>query len=364
MEYEIWDQRKFLGMIYQVRPRQNYFLDLMFGFEIRSENEYIDFEKIPSQGRVVAPYVRPLAEGRPVFELASRAGRFKPAYVKVKDVIDPLMGLVKVAGTGEALFDPAKLSIMQRRELIRIEMNRQHIESINTRWELQAAQATIDGGYVVSGDDYPAVTLDFGRAANQTVVKTAGTYWGSPGVSILRDIQTWIDRMVDAPFGALPTRITMGRSVWAVVQQDEEILKHMDINVRGGAATIERGLTAAAPEDVKSYKVGELRVGGASGAVIEMWVNYEKYQPARGEAEIPFLPQNKIVMTGSKGAYQGYRCYGTIIDPKHQYASVPISGRNWDENGDPAVEYMLHQSSPLHVPINPNATLTATVLAA
>ncbi len=363
MEYELWDMRKFLGMIAQVKPISTYWRDLMFGYEVTSENEYIDFEKIPANGRVVAPYVMPLAAGKPVYQQAARAGRFKPAYVKVKDVIDPLMGLVKVAGSGEALFNPAKLTILQRRELIRASMNSQHVQSIQTLWELQAAQSAIFAGYEVSGEDYPAQQISFGRAANQTIVKTAGTYWGQSGVSILGDIQTWVDRMVDAEFGALPTRITMGRPVWAIMQKDEEILKHMDVNMKGGAATIERGITTAGPDQNKAYKVGELKLGGASGAVIELWVNYDKYQPARGAAEVHFLPQNMIVMTGSKEAYMGYGCFGSIIDPKHGYAAVPIAGRNWEETGDPAVEYMLHQSAPLHVALNPNVTLATQVIA-
>lgn len=362
MEYEIWDERKFLGMITQVKPSSKYFLDLMFGFEMRSDNEYIDFEKIPAPGNVAAPYVMPLAEGRPVYEQAARAGRFKPAYTKLKDVIDPLMGLVKRAGVGEALFNPAKLSVSERRELIRISMNQQHVSSIETLWELQAAQAVINGGYVVQGEDYPAQQIQFGRDPSHTIVKAPGARWGEPGVSILSDIQMGVDRMIDSPFGGMPTRITMSRPVWAVVQQDPEILKHMDRNIEGGSVTITRGITAADSEELKAYKVGELRVGGASGATIEMWVYYEKYQPARGAAEVPFLPLNQLVMTGSRNAYQGYRCYGMIIDPMHNYASVPISGRNWQTQGDPAVEYMLHQSSPLHVPINPNASLSMTVL--
>lgn len=361
MDYEIWDQRKFLGMLRHTKPRRNYWLDLMFGYEVRSENEWIDFENIPSQSRVVSPYVMPMAEGRPVFELASRAGRFKPAYTKAKDVIDPMMGLVKVAGSGEALFDPAKLSVMQRRELVRIEMNRQHVESIQTLWELQAAGAVIDGGYTVEGPEYPAVAIAFGRAAGHTKVKGAGTRWGDAGVSILTDIQLWADEMVDAEFGAIPTRITMGRPVWAVMQKDAEILAHMDKNIAGGAATIDRGLTGISFD--KNYKVGELRLGGASGQVIELWVSAEKYQPTRGAAEVPFLNQKKVVMTGSKEAYQGFRCFGAIIDPNHGYQALQIAGRNWQEIGDPAVEYMLHQSAPVHVGLNANATLTAQVLA-
>ena len=361
--YELWDQHKFLGMIAEVVKRDSYFLNLMFGYEIRSDDEFIDFEKIPAIGRVVAPYVMPMAEGRPVFELSSRVGRFKPAYSKVKDVIDPRMGLRKVAGSGEAMFNPASLTIMERRELIRAMMNQQHIESLETLWELQAAHAVIFGAHTVSGVDYPTQLLNFGRAANLTVVKGAGQYWGDAGVSIWADIQAGVDAMTDAEFGAMPTRLTMSRAVWSIVQKDVEILKHMDTNIAGGAATIFRGITAAAPDDAKSYKVGELRVGGASGAVIELWVNYEKYQPTRGAAEVLFLPSNMVVLSGSKTAYQGHRCFGAIIDPKHEYAAMPISGRNWSEDGDPAVEYMLHQSSPIHVPVNPNATMSLKVLA-
>lgn len=354
MEYSLWDNRKFMGMLAEVRPRRNYWLDLLFGFEIRSDNEWIDFEKIPTNGRVAAPYVMPLAEGRPVFELATRVGRFKPAYTKLKDVIDPLMGLVKIAGSGEAIFDPSRLSIMERRELIRIQMNAQHVEAIETLWELQAAQAAIFGGYTVSGIDYPAVTLNFGRSADLTVLKGAGTYWGDAGVSVLDDFQTLSDRMIDAPFGAVPTRATMGLGAWARMRNNEEILKHMDTTLRGGAATIDRGLTGGTFD--KTYKVGELQFGGGSGQSIELFVSAEKYQPRRGEAEVPFLPTNAVVLSGSANAYQGYRCFGTIVDPNHEYAALPISGRNWQETGDPAVEYMLHQSSPVHVPVNANAT--------
>ena len=361
MEYGLWDQRKFLGMIAEVKPRANYWLDLMFGYEVTSENEWIDFEKIPAQGRVVAPYVMPLAEGKPVFELAARAGRFKPAYSKLKDVIDPLMGLVKVAGSGEPIFDPAKLSIMERREIIRAEMNRQHVEAAQTLWELQAAKAVIDGGYTVSGDDYPARVISLGRDAAHTITKTTGTYWGAVGVSIMDEIQAIVDRMVDAQFGGIPSRMTMGRKVWSVIQKDAELLKHMDKNIAGGAVTIERGVIDPTS---KSFKVGSLQLGGSSGATIEMWVNAEKYQPKRGAAEVPFLPQNKVVFTASKEAFQGYRCFGAIIDPKHGYAAVPIAGRNWETDGDPAVEYMLHQTAPVHVGINPNATLTVEAVAA
>jgi hypothetical protein len=59
----------------------------------------------------------------------------------------------------------------------------------------------------------------------------------------------------------------------------------------------------------------------------------------------------------------GYRCFGAIIDPYANYQSLEIFPRNWMEMGDPAVEYLLHQSAPLMVPVNPNGTLRVRAVA-
>ena len=59
----------------------------------------------------------------------------------------------------------------------------------------------------------------------------------------------------------------------------------------------------------------------------------------------------------------GYRCFGAIIDPTASYQPIPIYPRNWmDDKADPVVETLLMQSAPLMVPVNPNATLKATVV--
>lgn len=356
--YELWNTRRSLGVMREVEPVFDYWLTLGFQNQINSTDEYIDFEKLPNVTRKLAPFVRPLGSGKPIYNDSGRAFRFKPAYSKVKEVIDPLMPLVRRPGIDATLLGEVTMTPMQRREAIRAAMTVQAVNAIKRRQEWMAAKAIIDGRYTVSGEEYPAVLLDFLRAANHTVVKTSGNYWGQSGVSIFDDIQTYADRMFNAEFGAFPTRLTITPKVWKVMRNSPEFMEHMDKQIRGEAATITRGLISAD----KVTKVGELLIGGASGASIEIWLYRDTYVDDVTGAQVPFLADGDIVLTGTANAIQGYRCFGAIIDPYAQYQALEIFPRNWMETGDPAVEYFLWQSAPLMVPVNPNATLKATVV--
>lgn len=357
--YEIWNTRRSLGVMRDVEPAFNYWQDLGFNLQLNSTDEWIDFEKLPAVGRKLAPFVRPLGSGKPIYNDSSTAFRFKPAYVKIKEVIDPLMPLIKRPGIDNSMLADTEITPMQRRDLIRTAMTVQAVNAIERRREWMAAKAIIDGKYTVSGEEYPAVLIDFLRNANQTIVKTAGTYWGDSGISIFDDIQLYADRMFNAPFGTFPTRLTITPKVWNVMRKDDEFMKHMDTNLRNPRATIERGLVSAD----KVVKVGELNVGGASGATIEVWLYRDTFIDETSGLETPFLTDGAIVLTGSADRIQGYRCFGAIIDPYARYQALEIFPRNWMEQGDPAVEYFLWQSAPLMVPVNPNATLKATVCA-
>lgn len=355
--YEVWNTRRSLGVMRDVEPAFNYWGALAFGSQINSTDEYIDFEKLPVAGRKLAPFVRPLGSGKPIYNDRASGFRFKPAYIKLKDAIDPTMPLVKRAGIDRSMLEDSQISAEQRRDLIRAAMTIQHVTAIERRWEWLSARAIIDAKVTIEGEEYPAVELDFRRAANHTVVKTTA-FWGDTGVSIFDDIQMWCDRMFNAEFGGFPTRLTVGSKVWAVMRQDEEFMKHMDTNIRNPRATVERGLIAAD----KVVKVGELMVGGASGAMIEIYLYRDTYLSDVG-VETPFMQPEDIVLTASADRIMGYRCFGAIIDPFARYQALDIFPRNWMEQGDPAVEYILHQSAPLMVPVNPNATFKATVVA-
>lgn len=356
--YEVWDTRRSLGVYRDVEPAYQYWTP-WFTNQVNSEEEYIDFEKLPAQRPILAPFVMPMGRGKPVYRDQVTAMRVRPAYVKVEDTIDPLMPLRKRAGIDSPFLDENQLSPEQRINAIRTQMTIAHVQSIQRTWDWMAARAIIDGQVTVSGEGYPETLVDFRRDASHTVVLTSGNRWGDSGVSIFDFLQEQVDKMVGAEFGAVPTRLTMGGGVWAVLRKDPEFEKHMDTRFRGERATIERGLVSGE----KVFKVGDMTIGGESGQIIELWVNNDTYIDAETGATARYLENNAIVLTGTPDSVNGYRCFGRIIDRRAGYRPIPIFPRNYLTGNDPEVEKLSHKSSPLMVPLNPNATLKATVVA-
>ena len=360
--YELWETRVSLGVMRDVRSETGFFRQY-FTNEFRSTDEYIDFEKLPILARKLAPFAMPLARGGSIYSDTVKTYRFKPAYVKVEDSIDPLMPLTKRAGIDNSMLDYPSLTPMQRISLIKAQMTSQHVLAIQRTWEWLAARAIIDGQVTLTGRDYPTTIVNFQRDAGHTVVLGAGNRWGDSGVSIVSSIQGWLDTMNNAEFGALPTRLVMGQAVWNVLRKDAEFKEHLDTNYRNPAMTIERGLVSGGANGGKMFPVGNMTVGGAGGATIELWVNNETFvDPATG-VTTRYLPTNQIVLLGDPASVMGYQCFGMIVDRAAEYQALPIFPANWVQGNNPVTEWIGHTSSPLMVPLAPNATFRATVVA-
>lgn len=353
--YELWQTRKLLGIFRDQKPEDWYF-GMFFTKQMRSEDEWIDFEKLPIRSRELAPFVKPMGRGHGVFTDKSTGFRFKPANIVVEDSVDPLRGLTYQPGIGESLYSPSRLTPMQRIELIKMEMMNEMLLAVQRRWEWMKAKAIIDGKVTVAYKDGTSVLVDFQRAAGHTVTLTSGNRWGDSGVSILDSIKSTMDTMNDAAFGGVPVRLTMGNTVAGVVAKNQEILDHMDVNVKGGVHVIDRGIAPSA----KIYKFGELTVGGNSGQKIELWVNNETY--GVNGTQTRYVKSNEVVFTSTAEAINGYECFGMIVDKDAEYQAIPIFPKNFETGERVKVENLSAESAPLFVPINPNATsqLTAT----
>lgn len=343
--YQLWNTRTLLGVYRDLLPPTNYWLSLLFPNQMNSTDEYIDFGKIPRVNRKLAPFVVPMAQGRPIYEEAAYLGRFKPAYIKPSDPVTPSRVLTRRAG---ALLTPGDDSPMARYNAIKADIIQFHRDAVERRWEWLAAKAILDGKVVIEGDDYPSTLVDFQRAAGHTIVLGAGARWGDAGVSIYDSIQSWMDMMHLAPFGGAPNRITVGTSVWAVMRKDPEILANMNKFYRGNETDVKTGL----------LPTGEARFVGSLSANLDVWV-YNDFYAVNGTVT-PFMSSKDIVLSGP--AVNGYQCFGAIMDVHAQFQALPIFVRNYIQDGDVAIEQILTQSAPLMVPVNPNATLKATVL--
>lgn len=345
MAREPYETSTLLAVVREQEEASNYWLDLLYPNTINFTDEFIDLSKIPAAGRKLAPFVAPLAQGRPIYEEGAREIRFRPAYVKPKDPVTPTRPLVRRPGE---LFNSVDVTPGERYDAIVADILAFHKLSIERTWEWLGAQAAIYGKVTLDHPDYPKRVVDFGRDANHDVTLGAGARWGDAGVSVVDFIQDQSDTMQLAEFGGAPDRITMGTKAWSAFRKSEEVKDLLDIGYRGDDTTINRGLTTS----------GQVRRVGNLSGTLDVYV-YSDYYSFNG-VNTPFMDPRDIVLSSS--AVNGYRAFGAILDPHADYQPLAISPRVFTQD-DPPATFVMSQSSPLMVPVNPNATLRARVVA-
>ena len=342
IQVTMFDTNTLLGVMREVEPATTYFLDLAFGQTVTSDNEYIDFEKL-SDGRKLAPLVVPLAQGVPMFDQQTKVTRLKPAYLKPKDAVTAARTLRK---NPSALLGQTNTSPAARYNAIIGDIMQAHRNGIERRWEWMAAQALLTGAITLVGPDYPEVVVNFGRESNHSVDLTSGVTWDDPDADILGDIQVWVDRVAQAKFGGIVNRITFGPAAWSAFSKNAGVKAQLDTQVRGTGADFVTGISSGAY--VK-------RMGQING--IELYV-YNDYYEVNG-SPVPFMSTNDVLLTSP--SINGIRAFGAILDSDAQLKPLAVFPKMWKQE-DPSVTYVMSQSAPLMVPINPNASLRATVL--
>lgn len=345
----IYETSTLLGVMREVDSPQSYWLSLFFNSVITSTDEFIDFEKITKGKRKLAPFVMPMAQGKPLFEEKSRVERFKPAYIKAKDAVTPNRMLSRRPGE---LLTMNPQNPAARYAAVKTDILAQHRAAIERRWEWMAAKAILDGKVTITSDGYPTHLVDFNRAAGHTVTLGAGSRWGDSGVSILGNIQSWSDTMAQAEFGGIPNRLTVTSAVWAVMRKDAEIKAELDLNKRGNAVDIKTGLVFQNNTNL------DVRYVGTLGEGLEVYVYNDFYHEAGTATR--FMDPRDIVLTAP--GVEGVQAFGAILDQSANFQPLPIYSNNWVEN-DPSVEFIMSQSSPIPVPLAPNCTFRARVLA-
>lgn len=341
---QFYDTASLIGVMQEQEPVEFYWAG-MFTNQVNSDSEFIDFEKIPHAGRKLAPFVTPLSQGKPIYSRKAVLSRVKPAYIKPKDAVSPDRVMKRKPGE---LLAPTPMSPEQRRQAIIADILVQHSEAIDRTFEWLAARAVIDGKVVIGDDLMPEREVDFNRAPSNTIVLGSGARWNDPGVSIIENIESWRTICRRAEFGGRTNRLTVGPDAWDVMRKSDEIKRLLDLNTRGTDATVRIGLAADS----------EIEFVGNLGPDLAVYV-YSDYYEVDGVVT-PFLNPKDVVLTGP--GMMGYRCFGAIQDPYAQYQSFEKFPRHFLQD-DPAGEFVMTQSAPLMVPVNPNVTLKATVLA-
>lgn len=341
---QVQDSSTLLGVMQEFAPVPSYWLDTFFNSTVNFTDEFIDFEKI-SENRKLAPLVVPTAQGKPMYSKGSKMQRFRPAYVKPKDAVVPTRLIRRLPGE---LGVATPLTPQQRHDAVVADIIRVQREGIERRMEVMAAQAIMNGQLTLVDDDYPEQTVVFGRDSGHTVTLTGTSRWDQSGADIMGNVETWRDIMRKAAFGGAATRATVGADVWSVMRKDTNFLKQLDTTVRGTNANFKTGLRDG----------GEVEYMGNLGGNLDVYVYSDYYHNAAGTVT-PIMSSKDIVLTSPN--VQGVRAFAAILDVDAQYQAQSIFPKMWKEN-DPSGMFIMSQSAPLMIPVNPNSTFKATVL--
>ena len=318
-----------------------FLLDRYFGMSQTETSEEIHFDVMNGKRRI-SPFVSPLVEGQIVDTLGFSTTTLKPAYIKDKRVFDMNRPLKRSPGEqiGGTLSPGDRMRALVARDM------QDQLSMLNRRLEVMAGEVLTTGKSTISGDKYPTVVLDYGRAAGNTI--TASTLWSVTTSLPLDDLQNWSQIMLQAT-GVQATDVIMTTDVWAAFRSNPSIKDRLTLQRTANAMPT---LTQAA-----QIQEGGVYMGTVDQFNIFVYAGWY-VDPADG-VEKPIIPLTTVILTAPQ--LEGVRAYGAIRDEAAGLQAVPYFVKSWTEE-DPSVRFLMLQSAPLVFPTRPNASFKAKVL--
>lgn len=321
----------------------SFLLDTFFPNIQTSEKEEIFFDVTDSKPRIT-PFVSPLLPGKVVNGNGYQTKSFKPAYVKDKRRFDANIPFKRMAGETIG----GNLSNAQRYERALATTLQDQLDNLTRREEVMAAEILRTGKTIVSGDGYPATTVDFGRDAALTKALVSENTWSGAGSKPLDNLEDWAAEIQNKA-GVVAKTVVMDPDAWKIFRSNASVEKYLDYR---------RGTTNSLNKDpIVRSKESKARYVGSIGD-FDLWVYNDSYINDFGT--LTNLLPSKTVILGSKDGLEGTRCYGAIHDEKANWTVSRYFTKSWIEE-DPSVRWLLLQSAPLVVPYRPNAVLCATI---
>lgn len=336
-----------------IKTERHFFGDNYFNTVVNSKENTVSVSSVVKGSRDLAPFVSPLVPGKPVGLSGSRVTAFTPTYISL---VTPVQQDGGTSSKNEGRAHNWSPDPMVRHGQNRRDITETHLTRIRRTHEFMRAMATIRGYVDTESEDAPAERINFGRDPSLTVTTTSGTHWGDAGVSILDFLEQLIERQGTIDGGYSAKTVLLGRRSAAFVRQsmrkDGELKDLVDRRF-GVESTLVRGLSP----------YSTIRdMGNLNGLVdlVEYSESFRGFDANGNRVWIKPLQDNEICLIGAE--FEGVDAFGSIQDLAAQFKAVDIFGRNYIAEGTPQREIVSHQSAPIMVPVNPNATLLAKVL--
>lgn len=321
----------------------SFLIDKFFAQKYFSEDEFIHFDDLPGDIDL-APYVAPTMPALAGTIDDGEVRLFKPAYVKPMHTLKN--GAALARALGEAIGGSSSANVRYVNTMVQTLEKQRH--QIIRRKEFMAAEVLQTGKAVISGPNYPERTVDFGRAADQTIVLTGADRWGQVGVHVLDDIEAWGER-ASAASGIPVNTVIFGSGAWKTARKDEKFLELLDIR-RQASGSVELGPVSVGSEKQKARYLGT--VGD-----FDFYLYVELYKDATGVKKSMIDPFN-VVLTAT--GMDGIQAHGAIENPDFGFQALEFAPNIVSEQ-NPRVDSLITESSPLIIPGQPDATFCATV---
>ena len=336
------------ALILFIQPRPFYMLERVFNDDtFNLETDELIFVDV-FDDVLIAPFVSPVSNGKPVVHLGSKSRGFKPGYVKLSDPIT--LQQISRRRPGQAINTP--VDRMANLDDARIKRLGQHRRSILTRMELMCWQYALDGAYDVKGDDYPTKNVNFGRDAGNTVVLSGAALWSAPTTA--KPLTNWAawSRITLDKAGVAANRLIMSPEAFDYASKTDEFKEEYK-NFKSNGGPIPNISPALAA--VIDYK-------GRYGS-FEIEVVNTKYLDESG-VEQRYLPANKVLcVAAGPDALCGVKIYGLIqhlAAVEQGVTSVDAFHHEWAVPNGSAINIDT-DSAPLIAAKRVNAIVAATI---
>lgn len=229
---------------------RRHFFGYVFPNVQTSDKEEIFFDVTDSKPRI-SPFVSPLLPGKVVDGGGYQTKSFKPAYVKDKRRFDVNIPYKRIAG--EAI--GGSLSPAQRYERALATHLKDQLDNLTRREEVMAAEILRTGKVIVSGDGYPAQTVDFGRDETLTKALSGSSTWETAGVNPIDNLEDWAIAIQDKS-GMVAKTVVMDPQAWKIFRGNDIVQKYLDVR-RGtnNSLSIDPALRS---EDTKARYIGSI----------------------------------------------------------------------------------------------------------
>lgn len=340
MQMERYSTALLQEMMVEAESPSNFFTRAFFGREIQFEEQMVEFD-IVRKNRPMAPFVMPQVRGQVIGRDAHVTKYLRPAYIKQTTTVDLTRPLSRLPGeTWGGSIDPmARLSRIMAEDL------NKHSQSLENRLEWMSAQTIFNGGYTISGDNYPTQVIDFGLDANLNVTLAGAATWDQTTSSPLRDIEDMARLIRQASYGVVCGTIILDPLAWSLLSQHADIKELLDYDVKRqdfAGTNFDLGVR----NNMYANGAGIEQVGTLAGR-FGIYVFEGYYEDNQGVTQ-SFMPEYTALIC-NPSAVEGQQLYGRILDMDAQYAAQKFfikSKSQWDPSG----EEVLSQTAPLIAP--------------